>query len=420
MDSGTTNNASVESNTFSHALLTLTSTNHVEKRNQLTTLSSARSYLHALLPTLTAEHVLTPLDSNDQIIPDRLPFPYIATFPLVVPYLTHDYEKEDTDTDANFYIMPRFVHHVDSGALYSLTLHYHSIFSATLDALRNPSNDNHYHHNHNQSSSSFVSGSSKNNTSLSYSEDRGLRLLDIGASWVSHYPDDIEYDKVIGIGMNEHELQRNGQLDNYIVYNLNTNNTTEDDNKDGDENKNKLKKSDDDEEGEGYDYGTKLDHKISRAIDNPKYAEEETETEDLSSKPKPALSCIHYFDVITCALTIQYLQNPIGLLTKLREYLQQKGRIIISFSNRMFPTKAVKIWKECYSSFQAEDAGSTVFSSSSSSSSSSPHVIPNLHYQHIYIVSSYLYYSGYRNIQTFDLSPSDYTDPLYIVQAFAE
>ena len=36
--------------------------------------------------------------------------------------------------------------------------------------------------------------------------------------WVSHLPPEIEYWRVIGLGMNEVELQRNERLDSYVVH----------------------------------------------------------------------------------------------------------------------------------------------------------------------------------------------------------
>ena len=43
------------------------------------------------------------------------------------------------------------------------------------------------------------------------------------SSWVSHLPPEVEYRRVVGLGMNEVELRRNERLDAYVVQNLNTN-----------------------------------------------------------------------------------------------------------------------------------------------------------------------------------------------------
>ena len=42
------------------------------------------------------------------------------------------------------------------------------------------------------------------------------------SSWISHLPPEVEYRRVIGLGMNEVELRRNERLDSYVVQNLNT------------------------------------------------------------------------------------------------------------------------------------------------------------------------------------------------------
>jgi hypothetical protein len=44
-------------------------------------------------------------------------------------------------------------------------------------------------------------------------------ILDLCSSWLSHYPDNRDYGNVVGIGMNEHELSRNGVSVFYLVRN---------------------------------------------------------------------------------------------------------------------------------------------------------------------------------------------------------
>jgi hypothetical protein len=51
----------------------------------------------------------------------------------------------------------------------------------------------------------------------------GGEVLDLMSSWVNHLPPEVEYGRVIGLGMNEEELRRNPRLDAYTVQNLNTN-----------------------------------------------------------------------------------------------------------------------------------------------------------------------------------------------------
>ena len=44
-------------------------------------------------------------------------------------------------------------------------------------------------------------------------------ILDLMSSWVSHLPDDIQYKKVIGHGLNESELKANKRLDKFWIQN---------------------------------------------------------------------------------------------------------------------------------------------------------------------------------------------------------
>ena len=46
-------------------------------------------------------------------------------------------------------------------------------------------------------------------------------MLDLMSSWVSHLPSEVKYSRVVGHGMNAAELQKNKQLDDYFVRNLN-------------------------------------------------------------------------------------------------------------------------------------------------------------------------------------------------------
>ena len=43
--------------------------------------------------------------------------------------------------------------------------------------------------------------------------------------------------------------------------------------------------------------------------------------------------------------SIQYLQRPVEVLTEVRRALRKRAPLVISFSNRCFPTKAVAIWR---------------------------------------------------------------------------
>ena len=106
----------------------------------------------------------------------------------------------------------------------------------------------------------------------------GDAVLDLMSSWVSHLPEDINYSKVSSQGMQKVELEANPQLTDFIVQNLNTNQVLP-------------------------------------------YKDEE-------------------FDLCTIAVSVQYLTSPVRLFGEIARVLKPNGKCCVSFSNRMFPTKA--------------------------------------------------------------------------------
>lgn len=113
--------------------------------------------------------------------------------------------------------------------------------------------------------------------------DPGDRLFDAMASWVSHLPDR-EYDRVVGHGLNAEELAANDRLDEWFVRDLNADRTL-----------------------------------------------------------PPATDA---FDAVLCALSVQYLQRPGAVFAAFDRVLAPDGVVVVSFSDRMFPTKAVRAWRE--------------------------------------------------------------------------
>ncbi|OAB63552.1 methyltransferase type 11 [Leptolyngbya valderiana BDU 20041] len=87
--------------------------------------------------------------------------------------------KLDSNDDAIFYEIPRFVTHIDENFIQQLT----DLYRERLQP--------------------------------------HTRIFDIMSSWVSHLPDEIPFDRVEGHGLNEAELSKNPQLDAYFVQNLN-------------------------------------------------------------------------------------------------------------------------------------------------------------------------------------------------------
>ncbi len=111
----------------------------------------------------------------------------------------------------------------------------------------------------------------------------GRWVLDLMSSWVSHLPDDVAYAEVVGHGMNPEELAANPRLDRWFVQNLN---------------------------------------------DVPDLSEEDAR-----------------YDAVLICVGVQYLQHPLAVLREVRRVLKPEGRVVISFSNRCFPTKAVAVWR---------------------------------------------------------------------------
>ena len=91
------------------------------------------------------------------------------------------FRKADPTPDAAFYIHPRFVTHIDAGAIAAVTAIYRDLLPANGD------------------------------------------ILDLMSSWVSHLPPEAAYRSVTGHGMNAAELEANPRLTARIVQDLNAN-----------------------------------------------------------------------------------------------------------------------------------------------------------------------------------------------------
>jgi SAM-dependent methyltransferase len=111
----------------------------------------------------------------------------------------------------------------------------------------------------------------------------GSRVLDLMSSWVSHLPADREYARVAGLGMNAEELAANKQLTEWVVRDLN--------------------------------------------------ADPTLPYEDES------------FDVALCAVSVQYLIQPVPVFAEVGRTLAPGGVFVVSFSHRCFPEKAIEAWR---------------------------------------------------------------------------
>ena len=109
-------------------------------------------------------------------------------------------------------------------------------------------------------------------------------VLDLMAGWDSHIPDTLKASEVVGLGLNENELRENKNLSRYILHDLNT------------------------------------DSKLP--FDD------------------------NYFDVVVNSLSVDYMTKPLEIFQEAGRVLKPGGLFLVIFSNRMFPAKAVKVWKD--------------------------------------------------------------------------
>jgi SAM-dependent methyltransferase len=65
---------------------------------------------------------------------------------------------------------------------------------------------------------------------------------------------------------------------------------------------------------------------------------------DLNSDP-----CLPFsdnrFDVVVCTVSVDYLTQPLEVFREVSRVLKPDGLFVVVFSNRMFPPKAVNVWK---------------------------------------------------------------------------
>ena len=107
-------------------------------------------------------------------------------------------------------------------------------------------------------------------------------VLDLMSSWRSHWPGGHPKADMVGLGLNAVEMGDNPDLDRYVVHNLNN---------------------------------------------DPRLP-----FEDAS------------FDAVVITVSIQYLTRPVKVFRDVNRILRPGGIFLVIFSNRMFPTKAVRAW----------------------------------------------------------------------------
>jgi SAM-dependent methyltransferase len=158
------------------------------------------------------------------------------------------FDRIDSAPDPRFYESPRYVVHIDDGAIAAV--------GALIARLAPPR----------------------------------PRILDLLSSYRTHLPPGLAASEVTGIGLNADEMAANPQLSRWAVQDLN----------------------------------------VDPAIAAPDAA----------------------FDLALCTVSVQYLTRPLELFDAVRRVLRAPsaavpgGALLVTFSNRCFPTKAVRLWLE--------------------------------------------------------------------------
>lgn len=111
---------------------------------------------------------------------------------------------------------------------------------------------------------------------------RGGAILDLMSSWRSHLPSGLQPARVVGLGLNRAEMEDNPALGEIVTHNLNR---------------------------------------------TPRLPFEDSS-----------------FDGAVLTVSVQYLIHPLEVFAEVGRVLKPGAPFIVTFSNRMFPTKAVAIW----------------------------------------------------------------------------
>jgi SAM-dependent methyltransferase len=149
-------------------------------------------------------------------------------------------------------------------------------------------------------------------------------VLDIMSSWVSHFRS--APASLTVLGMNAHELARNDMAHRAVVHDLNT---------------------------------------------DPRLPFDDDE-----------------FDAVTCCVSVDYLVRPVEVFADVARVLRPGGLFVVTFSNRCFPSKAIRGW------LMTDDNG------------------------HLAIVRAYFEQSGaFEEPMAAHCNPGAHGDPLYAVWA---
>jgi SAM-dependent methyltransferase len=112
---------------------------------------------------------------------------------------------------------------------------------------------------------------------------QGGSVLDLMSSWRSHFSAQMRPARVVGLGMNRGEMENNPALSEIVIHNLNR---------------------------------------------DPRLPFDDAQ-----------------FDAAVVTVSVQYLTSPVETFAEVGRVLKAGAPFVVTFSNRMFPTKAVAIWQ---------------------------------------------------------------------------
>jgi len=157
--------------------------------------------------------------------------------------LENAFARRDEASDADFYSLERMVSHLDARALETVE----GLIGALIT-------------------------------------ERAPTVLDLMASWDSHLPASLGTNRVVGLGLNQKELEANPALTEHVVHDLN--------------------------------------------------ADPVLPFQD------------EFFDVVLNTVSVDYLTHPIQVFREVGRILRPGGLFLVTFSNRWFPPKVVRVWEE--------------------------------------------------------------------------